>query len=233
MIDRIRIGVDMLDPKWPKNQWEIEKWVRILCATNTVWRSEDHRAITNQVYNRFNVLFQLGWERFIWNLWEIFHTQSFRFWNIQASAHAIVCHLDWDMADQNYTRSRQGLKLGLSTMHGRVAVDANEKARIMNSHAISMWDADPTDTDKYLALQERIVRETKLKLNPLLRMPLMATSSPEDCARLFEVMENTRANLVVYMLSGARDMVNATIIRFPNLRKLIPALADDELELAA
>lgn len=118
-------------------------------------------------------------------------------------------------------------------MQGRVAVDTDEKIQIMGSHELRMSALSLADTDKYLVQQERIIRETRLKINPLLRMPLMATASPEDCARLFEVMEQTRANLVVYMLSGARDMVNATIIRFPNLRKLIPALADDELELAA
>ena len=61
----------------------------------------------------------------------------------------------------------------------------------------------------------------------------MASGSPEDCARLFEIMEKSRANLVVYMLIDARDLVEATIIQFPQLKQTIPALTDEELQLAA
>ncbi len=118
-------------------------------------------------------------------------------------------------------------------MHRRVALAGEKKQQVMDSHVISMQSLDPRDTDQYLMEQERIIRKTRVALNPLMRMPLMATSSVTDCARLFEVMQQARANLVVYMMAPSRDMVTATLIAFPNLKKLIPALADEELQLAA
>ncbi len=67
-----------------------------------------------------------------------------------------------------------------------------------------------------------------------MRVPLMASSSPDDCAELFHIMEDARANLVVYMLAQSRDMVKATLIKFPRLRHVIvPAMDNWELELVA
>ena len=236
MIERIRIGIDMLDAKRSFNPWERESWVKILCATNTAWRSEDMRSISWQVEKRFNVPFQheKSW-RYIWNLWDIFETWQFNFWKqVKASAHAIVCHLGGDMSDQNYTTAREGLDIGLEKIHHQIA----ESDPIRNSAILREYDdwLEPmnlTNPELSLRQHESLIKSIRLKLNPLMRIPLMASGSPEDCARLFEIMEKSRANLVVYMLIDARDLVEATIIQFPQLKQTIPALTDEELQLAA
>ena len=236
MIERIRIGIDMLDAKRSFNPWERESWVKILCATNTVWRSEDMRSISWQVEKRFDVPFQheKSW-RYIWNLWDIFETWQFNFWKqVKASAHAIVCHLGGDMSDQNYTTAREGLDIGLEKIHHQIA----ESDPIRNSAILREYDdwLEPmnlTNPELSLRQHESLIKSIRLKLNPLMRIPLMASGSPEDCARLFEIMEKSRANLVVYMLIDARDLVEATIIQFPQLKQTIPALTDEELQLAA
>ena len=236
MIERIRIGIDMLDAKRSFNPWERESWVKILCATNTVWRSEDMRSISWQVEKRFDVPFQheKSW-RYIWNLWDIFETWQFNFWKqVKASAHAIVCHLGGDMSDQNYTTAREGLDIGLEKIHHQIA----ESDPIRNSAILREYDdwLEPMNLmnpELSLRQHESLIKSIRLKLNPLMRIPLMASGSPEDCARLFEIMEKSRANLVVYMLIDARDLVEATIIQFPQLKQTIPALTDEELQLAA
>ena len=236
MIERIRIGIDMLDAKRSFNPWERESWVKILCATNTAWRSEDMRSISWQVEKRFNVPFQheKSW-RYIWNLWDIFETWQFNFWKqVKASAHAIVCHLGGDMSDQNYTTAREGLDIGLEKIHHQIA----ESDPIRNSAILREYDdwLEPMNLmnpELSLRQHESLIKSIRLKLNPLMRIPLMASGSPEDCARLFEIMEKSRANLVVYMLIDARDLVEATIIQFPQLKQTIPALTDEELQLAA
>ena len=236
MIERIRIGIDMLDAKRSFNPWERESWVKILCATNTAWRSEDMRSISWQVEKRFDVPFQheKSW-RYIWNLWDIFETWQFNFWKqVKASAHAIVCHLGGDMSDQNYTTAREGLDIGLEKIHHQIA----ESDPIRNSAILREYDdwLEPMNLmnpELSLRQHESLIKSIRLKLNPLMRIPLMASGSPEDCARLFEIMEKSRANLVVYMLIDARDLVEATIIQFPQLKQTIPALTDEELQLAA
>ena len=236
MIERIRIGIDMLDVKRSFNPWERESWVKILCATNTVWRSEDMRSISWQVEKRFDVPFQheKSW-RYIWNLWDIFETWQFNFWKqVKASAHAIVCHLGGDMSDQNYTTAREGLDIGLEKIHHQIAEsDPIRKSAILREYDDRLEPMNLTNPELSLRQHESLIKSIRLKLNPLMRIPLMASGSPEDCARLFEIMEKSRANLVVYMLIDARDLVEATIIQFPQLKQTIPALTDEELQLAA
>ena len=138
------------------------------------------------------------------------------------------------MSDQNYTTAREGLDIGLEKIHHQIAEsDPIRKSAILREYDDRLEPMNLTNPELSLRQHESLIKSIRLKLNPLMRIPLMASGSPEDCARLFEIMEKSRANLVVYMLIDARDLVEATIIQFPQLKQTIPALTDEELQLAA
>jgi hypothetical protein len=46
-------------------------------------------------------------------------------------------------------------------------------------------------------------------------------------------MNSSPTNLVLYIGDNTRELVKATLLKFPRLYRSIPALADESLELAA
>ena len=236
MIDKIRIAVDMLDPNWPLNDGEDASGVKILCSTNPAGRSKDSRSISYQLEHKLKVNFSHEVrERFMWNLWDIFLTPEFAFWDkIKSRAYAIVCHDGGDYHDQDFSRAKNWLEIWLDRIHSKVSVtDEASMKRIWTEYDQSLKNRNFKHLDATLKHHEEVVRQTRLKMEPLVRTPLMAPDSIEDCARLFDVMDMARAKLVIYMHGGSHAVVKAMLLKFPRYYKKIPALADEELQLAA
>ena len=59
------------------------------------------------------------------------------------------------------------------------------------------------------------VRGTKAKINPIMRIPLFARNSPEDCERLLQAMNTSPAHIALYIGDNTRELVKATLLKFP------------------
>lgn len=220
----------------PLNPLEERNWVKIVSLSNRIWSSNDPRSIISQVRWKFSVNYNsLDW-CFPENIGGVFSTPDFVFRDeIKGRAFAIVWHDGGDMQDGDYSRAETGLTNWLERIY-REVIRWNQSVSIEALRWLDEYFASLVDWWVDLSRLDEIidtVRSTKARLNPLLRIPLFARESPEDCERLLGVMNNSPTNLVLYIGDNTRELVKATLLKFPRLYRTIPALADESLELAA
>lgn len=234
MISLIKEG-NLLDSEAALNPWESESKVHIICATNRHGISNDPNSVSFQLRDKYNAPIENKKWGLTHEIGGVFTTNDFNFWaQAQARAYAIVCHEWWDMESQNYSRAIQGLNDWLDEIFNNgLAINsisrdlALQELRESALNKLADTRANPLDT------LTRLLQETQSRVNPLLRIPLMATWSPEYCRELLKVMQSSRTNLVLYLWARSVESVRATVLKFPWLFREVPALTQEELRLVA
>ncbi len=224
----------MLDPNARLNPWEQNNGVHVACATNRSWVSNHPSSVTYQIVDRFGVHFHSTEGRSIEEIGWVFSTDKFDFTDsVRARAYAIVCHKGWDMRDQDYTQADIGLAKWLELIHSDWLV-VNKHKTIREIQSLR-WDIPSLLTlegEDFLLELERAIQDTRSRIDPLVRIALMARWLPEEMQKLLHIMHTSPTNLVLYTTPWNPEL-RATVLKFPWLFREIPALADEELQLAA
>jgi predicted membrane GTPase involved in stress response len=233
---------NILDESGDLNAWESISGINIICASWPKWMSEDPDSVSQQIIVRYNAVFnevpsdepgQLG------GIGKLFMTQPFQFSEVQARAFSIVCHLDDNgLAGQNYRYTMRGMEAGLKTIvDDGLTINELKKKEAMTS---LRWDItaimgmDTSDLwDELIQTLESVLQNTQSRIRPIVRAPLMATGSPEDCRNILRIMQASQARIALYSWPRWVVDMKATVLKFPGMFREIPELAREELRLVA
>ncbi len=219
------------------NPWEDSNGVYIVCATERTGTNSIPASIAYRIQKQFpdTHFAAIGKHQSqIHKIGGVFSAGVSFTESVRAHIFGVVCHEWWDMHTQDYSRAvewmTEGLKFIAENGLSVNSVKINEALKKFRVESLSLLNRNDITLQQLAELNQKLLDEYERTRNPIVRIALMATWSPQACSELLKTMDASPLNLALYLPSVG--VISAAVQAHPRLFSIPAVAALKELESA-
>ena len=219
------------------NPWEESNGVYVVCATERTGTNRIPASIAYRIQEQFpdTHFAAIGkHQNQIHKIGGVFSAGVSFAESVRAHVFGVVCHEWWDMHTQDYSRAVEWMTEGLNFIaeNGLFvnSVKINEALKKFRAESSLLLNRNDLTPQQLAELSQKLLDEYERTRNPIVRIALMATWSPQACSELIQTMDASPLNLALYLPSAR--VISEAVQAKPRLFSIPAVAAIKELESA-